>query len=216
MTSTIRAVVDPTSWTGMSGCGPGRLAATPTAGGWGWRCCSSAGSPHGCGCGRRPRRRSHRPTPSQGRVAQRRGRGRRAGRVAGVDGAGRRRTGVSSGERAGRGEGDRRAPGPHRLPVRAPVDTAAGADQHRVHRPPIRVAAEGDRTGLAGRADRHHRHRPGPVRRHAPPTGKASSTWSPRSAWAGPGSCWAWRCPGWPATTPTGTGCWRSAPCRPR
>jgi hypothetical protein len=26
----------------------------------------------------------------------------------------------------------------------------------------------------------------------------------------------AWRCPGWPATTPTGTGCWRSAPCRPR
>ena len=27
-----------------------------------------------------------------------------------------------------------------------------------------------------------------------------------------PGSCWAWRCPGWPATAPTGTGCWRSAP----
>src|SRR5215210_6420746 len=26
-----------------------------------------------------------------------------------------------------------------------------------------------------------------------------------------PGSCWAWRCRGWPATTPTGTGCWRSA-----
>ena len=26
----------------------------------------------------------------------------------------------------------------------------------------------------------------------------------------------AWRCPGWPATTPTGTDCWRSAPCRPR
>ena len=65
MTSTIRAVVDPTSWTGMSGCGPGRWAATPTAGGWGWRCCSSAGSPHGCGCGRRPCRRSHRPRPAR-------------------------------------------------------------------------------------------------------------------------------------------------------
>ena len=100
-----------------------------------------------------------------GRVAQRRGRGRRAGRAAGVDGAGRRRAGVSGHERADRGEGDRRAPGPHRLPVRAPVDTAAGADQHRVRRPPIRVAAEGDRAGLASRGDRHHRHRPGPVRR---------------------------------------------------
>ena len=35
-------------------------------------------------------------------------------------------------------------------------------------------------------------------------------------AWAGPGSCWAWRFRGWPATTPTGTDCWRSAPCRAR
>ena len=99
-----------------------------------------------------------------GRVAHRRGRGRRAGRAARVDGAGRRGAGVSGDERADRGEGDRRAPGPHRLPVRAPVDAAAGADQHRVRRPPVRVAAEGDRAGLAGRADRHHRHRPGPVR----------------------------------------------------
>ena len=54
MTSTIRPVTDPTWWTGMSGCGPGRLAAMPTGGGWGWGCCSSAGSPHGCGCARRP------------------------------------------------------------------------------------------------------------------------------------------------------------------
>src|SRR6476469_8874953 len=33
---------------------------------------------------------------------------------------------------------------------------------------------------------------------------------------AAPGSCWAWRSSGWPATTPTGTGCCRSAPCRAR
>ena len=44
--------------------GPGRWAAMSTAGGWGWRCGSSAGSPHGCGCGRRPCRRSHRPRPA--------------------------------------------------------------------------------------------------------------------------------------------------------
>ena len=36
MTSTIRAVADPTLWTATSSCGPARLAATPTAGGWGW------------------------------------------------------------------------------------------------------------------------------------------------------------------------------------
>ncbi len=65
MTSTIRAVMDPTSWTGMSSCGPGRLAATPTGGGWGWRCCSSAGSPHGCGCGRRPSPTVSPPTPAR-------------------------------------------------------------------------------------------------------------------------------------------------------
>ncbi len=29
---------------------------------------------------------------------------------------------------------------------------------------------------------------------------------------ARPGSCSARNAPGWPATTPTGTGCWRSAP----
>ena len=63
MTSTIPAVMAPTSWTAMSSCGPARLAATPTGGGWGWRCCSSAGSPPGCGCARRPSRRSHRPRP---------------------------------------------------------------------------------------------------------------------------------------------------------
>ena len=28
----------------------------------------------------------------------------------------------------------------------------------------------------------------------------------------GPGSCWAWSAPGWPATTPTGISSWRSAP----
>ena len=65
MTSTIRAVTDPTSWTATSSCGPARLAATPTGGGWGWGCCSSAGSPHGCGCARRPSRRSRRPRPPE-------------------------------------------------------------------------------------------------------------------------------------------------------
>ena len=50
----------------------------------------------------------------------------------------------------------------------------------------------------------------------SPRIGKDFSAWSPTSAWAGPGSCWAWRCRGWPVTTPTGTGCWRSAPCRRR
>ena len=41
---------------------------------------------------------------------------------------------------------------------------------------------------------------------------EGSSTWSPRCPWAGPGSCSAWNAPGWPATTPTGTSCSRSAP----
>ena len=41
----------------------------------------------------------------------------------------------------------------------------------------------------------------------APPTGPGSSTWSPRSPWAGPASCSAWNAPGWPATPPTGSSC---------
>jgi hypothetical protein len=49
MTSTIPAVMDPTSWTGMSTCAAERLPATPRDAGWGRQCCSSAGSPHGCG-----------------------------------------------------------------------------------------------------------------------------------------------------------------------
>ena len=67
MTSTMRPVTDPTPWTAMSSCGPGRFAATPRDGDWGFRCCSSAGSLHGCGCGRRPCRRSPRPHPPGGR-----------------------------------------------------------------------------------------------------------------------------------------------------
>ena len=39
----------------------------------------------------------------------------------------------------------------------------------------------------------------------SPPTGKGSSTWSPRYRSDGPGSCSAWNAPGWPATPPTGT-----------
>ena len=39
-----------------------------------------------------------------------------------------------------------------------------------------------------------------------------SSTWSPRSPWAGPASCSAWNAPGWPATPPTGSSSSRSAP----
>ena len=66
--------------------------------------------------------------------------------------------------------------------------------------------------GWAARPDHRDRHRPGPVRRLAPPTGKASSSWSPRCRWAGPGSCSAWNAPGWPATTPTGTSSSSSAP----
>jgi hypothetical protein len=69
MTSTVRAVTDPTLWTTMSSCVPARLAAAPTGGGWDWACCSSAGSQHGCGCARRPCRRSRRPrTPGRGRA----------------------------------------------------------------------------------------------------------------------------------------------------
>jgi hypothetical protein len=41
---------------------------------------------------------------------------------------------------------------------------------------------------------------------------EASSSWSPRCHWAGPGSCSAWNAPGWPATTPTGISYSRSAP----
>ena len=41
--------------------------------------------------------------------------------------------------------------------------------------------------------------------------GFPARTWSPRSRWAGPGSCSAWNAPDWRATTPTGSGCCRSA-----
>ena len=68
MTSTIPAVMDPTWWTAMSSCGPARLAATPTGGGWGWGCCSSAGSPPGCGApGDRPDGRTAPARPSRRR-----------------------------------------------------------------------------------------------------------------------------------------------------
>ena len=55
--------------------------------------------------------------------------------------------------------------------------------------PPIRAAPTGRRAGLAGRADRRRSTatRASPVPR--PPTAKASSVSSPRSAWAAPGSC---------------------------
>ena len=70
MISTIRAVVDPTSCTAMSSCGPAPLAARPTGGGWGWGCCSSAGSPRGCGCVGRPSRRYRCPRlPERGRAS---------------------------------------------------------------------------------------------------------------------------------------------------
>src|SRR6188508_1537164 len=38
-------------------------------------------------------------------------------------------------------------------------------------------------------------------------SGRDSSRWSPRSRWARSGSFSRWRSPGWPATTPPGTGC---------
>ena len=38
--------------------------------------------------------------------------------------------------------------------------------------------------------------------------GSGSGSWSPTSGWARSGSCWASRCRGWPATTPTGISCW--------
>jgi hypothetical protein len=38
--------------------------------------------------------------------------------------------------------------------------------------------------------------------------GPGSRSWPPRSAWGRSGSCCRWSARGWPATTPTGTGCW--------
>ena len=148
MTSTIPAVMDPPSCTAMNSCGPARLAASPTGGGWGWECAAARGRRMATTApGDRPDDLTAPTRPSS--IANRRGRGPRAGRAAGLDG----------------GEGDRRAPGPYRLPPRAPVHAASGTDQHRIGHRPICVAAEGDRAGLASRSDRHHRHRPGPVRR---------------------------------------------------
>ena len=42
----------------------------------------------------------------------------------------------------------------------------------------------------------------------APPVGPGSPSWPPRSGSARWESFWRWRCHGWPATTPTGIGCW--------
>ena len=97
-------------------------------------------------------------------------------------------------------EGDRRPPLQNGLFVRPPVQPQAGHPQHRVRDPPVRPARQGDRAGLGGGPDHRDRHRPRASPAPAQPTGKGSSTWSPRSPWAGPGSCSAWNAPGWPAT----------------
>ena len=126
----------------------------------------------------------------------------------------RRRTSVMSALRDG-AEGHRRASRAYRVPVCAPVDAAPGPREHRVDAAAIRAAATRDPARLAGRADRRDRHRPGAVRRERR-TARGSSDSSPTSAWGRPGSCSASRSPGSRATTPTGTGCWRSARCRGR
>ena len=55
MTSTMMPTT--TTWSrATSSCVGGHCAATPTDGGWGWGCCNTGASPHGCGCGARPRR----------------------------------------------------------------------------------------------------------------------------------------------------------------
>ena len=71
-------------------------------------------------------------------------------------------------------------------------DLVARADRLGWPRSAVRVIDD----DLGGQ--RRQRRRPGRVRR----VGR------PRSGSARSGSCWRWRCRGWPATTPTGTGCW--------
>ena len=107
-------------------------------------------------------------------------------------------------------EGSGQPPQAQRLPVRAPVDAAPGAREHREHQAPVRAAPARGGAGLGRGAHHRDRQRPRPVRRLVA-TAKASSVWWPRSAWATPASCWAWRSRGWRATRWTGTGCWRSA-----
>ena len=116
-----------------------------------------------------------------------------------------RRQGAAHAHRHRAVQGDRRPPVPAGAVVCPPVIAQAGHPQHRVRHAPVRPARQGDRAGLGRGPDHRDRHRPGPLRRLAPPTGKDSSTWSPRCPSAGPGSCSAWNAPGWPATPPTGT-----------
>ena len=96
MTSTIRPVMDPTSWTGTSSCGPGRLAGDAD----GWRLGLAVLQQRGVAAWLRVRQ----ATVPDGRPAHARPGRRRP--VAGgvdaelvgllaVDGAGRRRAGVS-------------------------------------------------------------------------------------------------------------------------
>ena len=131
-----------------------------------------------------------RPRPGSGRGAGPAGpastrQRRAAGRGAGRDGAvlpGR--AGVSRGERR-RGEGDRQPPGPQRLFVYPPVHAQAGPPQHRVDRPSVRPARQGDRAGLGRHPDHRDRYRPGPFRRvrRGPPRVPAAG----RRGVAGPG-----------------------------
>ena len=62
ITSTIPAVMDPTSWTAMSSCGPARLPAQPTGGGWGWAVLQQRGAGRmAAAAARRPSPRCRRP-----------------------------------------------------------------------------------------------------------------------------------------------------------
>ena len=64
------------------------------------------------------------------------------------------------------------------------------------------------RAGLAAQRGAGDRRRPRRVRGQRQRAGPGSPSWPRRSGSVRWESCWRWRFRGWPATTPTGTGCW--------
>ena len=137
---------------------------------------------------------------------------RRAG--SGAPPAIRRGTGAGR-RRPQRAEGHRAPPGAAGPDLRAPVQPHPGPAPPGERPAPVR-AGRARRSGWAGRPSRSRsstrtRARAAPA---APPrtSGRGSPSWSRRWGWARSASSWPWRSPGWPATPPSGTGCWSWPP----
>jgi len=100
---------------------------------------------------------------------------------------------------------------PFRVSLRPPEHPAPGAREHREHQAPVCPARAGDRSWLAGRANRRHRQRSRPFGRRCRSGGLRAPRGRGRSRRGRRGPRPRGQPPG-PAARPTGTASLRSAP----